>query len=90
MKKILNTQHARHRAGRGKAVALASIVAIGLAALTGCQATSGGTASAGPSGSAAPLSMPDIAISSNFNSTPELSQIALGKKYYQALSLIHI
>jgi ABC-type nitrate/sulfonate/bicarbonate transport system substrate-binding protein len=28
--------------------------------------------------------VPDITISSNFNSTPELMQIALGKKYYQA------
>ena len=87
MKKILNTQHTRHRAGRGKAVVLASIVAVGLVALTGCQATSGAGSSASPTGSIAPLSMPDVTISSNFNSTPELSQIALGKKYYQANGL---
>ena len=87
MKKILNTQGTRHRTGRGKAAALASMLALGLAALTGCQATSGATSSASPGGSAGPLSMPDISISSNFNSTPELSQIALGKKYYQANGL---
>ena len=84
MKKIMNTQHRRHRPGRGKAAVLASIVVLGIAALTGCQATSGAGSSASPTGSNAPLSVPDITISSNFNSTPELMQIALGKKYYQA------
>ena len=87
MKKVLNTQRTRRPTGRGRTVVLASVVALGLAALTGCQATSAATVSATPSGSAGPLSMPDIAISSNFGSTPELSQIALGKKYYQANGL---
>ncbi|HEY4224306.1 MAG TPA: ABC transporter substrate-binding protein [Pseudolysinimonas sp.] len=86
MKKILNTQHPRHRPGRGTGAVLASIVVLGVAALTGCQATSAGS-SASPTGSTGPLSMPDISISSNFGSTPELSQIALGKKYYQANGL---
>ena len=84
MKKILNTLHPHPRVGRGKAAVLASIVALGVAALTGCQATSGGGSSASPTGSTGPLSMQDISISSNFGSTPELSQISLGKKYFQA------